>query len=60
MNDVIEYLVAKGADPKVVGRLGLTTVDLANGPRDGVYPFPSTIQLLESLGAVNNHLCQVC
>ena len=60
MNDVIRYLVSKGADPKVVGRLGLTTIDLANGPRDGVYPFPSTIALLDSLGAVNNHLCQVC
>ena len=57
MNDVILYLVEKGADPKVVGRLGLTTIDLANGPRDGVYPFPATIKLLESLGAKNSHVC---
>jgi ankyrin repeat protein len=60
MNDVIHYLVSKGADPTVVGRLGLTTIDLANGPRDGVYPFPSTILLLDGLGAVNNHICQTC
>jgi hypothetical protein len=46
--------------PKVIGRLGLSTIDLPNGPRDGVYPFPSTTQLLDSLGATNNHLCTTC
>ena len=30
MNDVILYLVSKGADPKILGRSGLSTIDLAN------------------------------
>ena len=60
MNDVILYLVGQGADPLIVGRSGLTTVDLANGPANGLTPFFDTIELLESLGAVNNHLCTFC
>ena len=60
MNDVIRYLVEQGADPLIVGRSGLTTVDLANGPANGLTPFFDTIELLESLGAVNNHLCTFC
>jgi hypothetical protein len=57
---LIEYLVSKGADVMVVSRRGETTVDMANGPRQRVNPFPSTIALLEGLGAVNNHNCQSC
>ena len=60
MNDVILYLVEQGADPLIVGRSGLTTVDLANGPANGLTPFFDTIELLEGLGAVNNHLCTFC
>jgi len=60
MNDVILYLVEKGADPLIVGRSGLTTVDLANGPANGLTPFKETIELLESMGAKNNHLCVFC
>lgn len=59
-NELIEYLVSKGADVMVVSRRGETTVDMANGPRQRVQPFPETIALLESLGAVNNHNCQSC
>ncbi|MBT8487875.1 MAG: ankyrin repeat domain-containing protein [Gemmatimonadetes bacterium] len=59
-NELIEYLVAQGADVMVVSRRGETTVDMANGPRQRVQPFPGTIALLESLGAVNNHNCQSC
>jgi hypothetical protein len=33
---------------------------MANGPRQRVQPFPETIALLESLGAVNNDNCQSC
>ena len=57
MNDVILYLLDKGADPLVVGRKGLTSVDLANGPVNGLSPYPATIQLLESLGAINHNFC---
>ncbi len=59
-NDLIKYLVSKGADPKAVSRTGQTTVDMANGPVQRVQPFPDTIKLLESLGAKNNHHCVSC
>ena len=59
-NELIEYLVSQGADVTFVSRRGQTTVDMANGPRQRVQPFPETIALLESLGAVNNHNCQSC
>jgi ankyrin repeat protein len=59
-NDLILYLVEQGADVTTVSRGGETTVDMANGPRQRVQPFPETIALLESLGAVNNHNCQSC
>ncbi len=59
-NELIRYLVSKGADVKAVSRSGQTTVDLANGPVQRVQPFPETIALLESLGAKNNHRCVSC
>ena len=59
-NELIRYLVSKGADVKAVARSGQTTVDMANGPVQRVQPFPETIALLESLGAKNNHRCVSC
>ncbi len=59
-NEMILYLVSKGADPKVVARNGRTTVDMANGPVQRVRPFPETIALLEKLGATNHHRCVSC
>jgi len=59
-DELIEYLVAHGADVMAVSRQGRTTVDMANGPVQRITPFPSTIALLESLGAVNNHNCVSC
>ena len=59
-NEMILYLVAKGADPKRVNRAGQTTVDMANGPVQRIEPFPETIKLLERLGAKNNHKCVSC
>jgi uncharacterized protein len=59
-NEMILYLVGKGADPTVVNRRGQTTVDMANGPVQRVEPFPDTIALLEKLGARNNHRCVSC
>ncbi len=59
-NEMIEYLVSKGADVMAVSRAGQTTVDMANGPVQRVPPFPETIALLESLGAKNNHNCMSC
>ena len=59
-NELILYLVSLGADVTLVGRSGQTTVDLANGPVQRIQPFPETIALLESLGAINNHNCVTC
>lgn len=59
-NELIEYLVSKGADPTAVARNGRTTADMANGPVQRVQPYPETIELLVSLGAVNNNRCVSC
>jgi ankyrin repeat protein len=59
-NELIRYLVSKGADVMALSRTGQTTVDMANGPVQRVQPFPETIALLESLGAKNNHRCVSC
>jgi ankyrin repeat protein len=59
-NEMIRYLVEKGADPKAVNREGQTTVDMANGPVQRTQPYPETIKLLEGLGARNNHKCVSC
>jgi ankyrin repeat protein len=59
-NDMILYLVSKGADVTAVGKNGETVVDLANGPRQRIQPFAETIALLEMLGARNSHKCVSC
>jgi len=59
-NQMITYLVNKGADVRAVSRRGQTTVDMANGPVQRLRPFPETIALLESLGAKNSHRCVSC
>jgi ankyrin repeat protein len=59
-DEMINFLVSKGADVKAVNRAGQTTVDMANGPVQRTQPFPETIALLEKLGAVNNHKCVSC
>lgn len=59
-NDMILYLVEHGADIMAVSRRGQTTVDMANGPVQRVSPFPATVALLESMGAINNHNCLTC
>jgi len=59
-NELILFLVERGADVMVVSRRGQTTVDMANGPVQRITPFPRTIALLEGLGAQNNHNCVGC
>jgi ankyrin repeat protein len=59
-NEMILYLISKGADPKIVNRAGQTTVDMANGPVQRISPFPETIKLLEGMGVKNNHKCVGC
>jgi ankyrin repeat protein len=59
-NELILFLVERGADVMVVSRRGQTTVDMANGPVQRITPFPETIALLEGLGAINNDNCVGC
>lgn len=59
-NELILYLVERGADVTAVARSGQTTVDMANGPVQRIQPFPETVALLERLGAKNNHRCVSC
>lgn len=59
-NELILYLVEKGADVTAVSRRGQTTADMANGPQQRISPFPETIALLEKLGSKNNHRCMSC
>ena len=72
-NDVIKYLVGKGANVKAraKGRLGGTqgaedvtegqgdtVADMANGPREKSLLHPETVKLLESLGSENSNDCR--
>lgn len=72
-NDVITYLVSKGANVKAraKGRLGGTqgaedvpegtgdtVADMANGPREKSLLHPHTVKLVENLGSENSHDCR--
>jgi ankyrin repeat protein len=59
-NEMILYLVSKGARVDLVGKNGLTVADMANGPRERIQPFPETVKLLVSLGAKNSNRCVSC
>jgi ankyrin repeat protein len=59
-NELIQYLVSKGADVTAVARSGQTTADMANGPVQRVSPIPATVALLEKLGSKNSHKCVSC
>jgi ankyrin repeat protein len=59
-NDMILYLISKGADVKAVARSGQTVLDMANSPVQRLSPIPETIKLLEKLGSKNSHKCVVC
>ena len=53
-NDLVEYLVEKGADVAAPSRLGQSPVDMARGGQGGFFlrtPYPETVELLRSLGS---------
>ena len=53
-HDVIEYLVAQGANVTATSVLGQTPADMARGGRAGYFErvaFPETVELLQSLGS---------
>jgi len=56
----IRFLVEHGAEVTLVSRRGQTTADMANSPVQRVPVHEEALALLESLGAENNHNCQVC
>jgi ankyrin repeat protein len=73
-NELIQFLVSKGADPKAranqyFGRgdgsaesvkvgTGDTVADMANGPRERNLVYPKTISLLVKLGSENSDYCR--
>jgi hypothetical protein len=57
-NELIKFLVSKGADVKAVGQDKNTVADMANGPNRYGMPRPDTVALLEQLGSANSHNCR--
>ena len=53
-NDLIEYLVSKGADVSAISLLGQSPADMARGGRAGFFErvaYPETVALLQSFGS---------
>jgi len=59
-DDMILFLVSKGAVVTRINRSGQTTIDLANGPVQRITPFLETVALAEKLGSKNSHQCKSC
>jgi len=57
-DDLIRFMVSKGADVTVVAKDKNTVVDMANGPFPHSLLHPETIALLEGLGAKNSNNCR--
>jgi ankyrin repeat protein len=57
-NELINFLVAKGAKTDVKTKTGDTIADMANGPIQHSIPHADTVSLLESLGSTNSHNCR--
>jgi ankyrin repeat protein len=59
-NEMILYLVSKGANVKAVNREGNNIADMANGPVQRIEPFPQTLALLEKMGVKHQNKCVSC
>lgn len=57
-NDMINYLVQKGAKPDARSKAGDSPADMANGPTRFGQPHPESVALLEKLGSRNSHNCR--
>jgi ankyrin repeat protein len=57
-NDMVNYLVSKGAKADVKTRAGDSAADMANGPTRFGQPHLETVALLEKLGSPNSHNCR--
>jgi len=57
-NDMINFLVSKGAKVTAKSKGGDSPADMANGPTRFGQPHPESVALLEKLGAPNTHNCR--
>ncbi len=57
-NEMVNFLVSRGAKVDVKTKAGDTVADMANGPTRFGLPHPETLALLEKLGSVNSHNCR--
>src|SRR5262249_6744259 len=57
-NEMINFLISKGARIDAVTKNGDTVADMANGPLVHALPHPDTVALLEKLGSKNNNNCR--
>ena len=57
-NDMVNYLVSKGAKVKAKSKAGDSVADMANGPTRFGQPHLETVALLEKLGSPNSHNCR--
>jgi ankyrin repeat protein len=57
-NELINFLMSKGAKIDAKTKAGDTVADMANGPIPHSIPHPETVALLEKLGSANSHNCR--
>jgi ankyrin repeat protein len=57
-NDMINFLVSKGAKVDAKSKGGDSPADMANGPTRFGQPHPESVALLEKLGSSNSHNCR--
>jgi ankyrin repeat protein len=57
-NDIVNYLVSKGAKVETKSKTGDSPADMANGPTRFGQPHLTTVTLLEKLGSPNSHNCR--
>jgi uncharacterized protein len=57
-NEMVNYLVSRGAKADAKSKQGDTVADMANGPTRFGQPHLDTVALLEKLGSANSHNCR--
>jgi ankyrin repeat protein len=57
-NELVQFLVDKGADVRAVANDKNTVADMANGPIEHSVLHPDTVALLEKLGSQNSNNCR--
>jgi ankyrin repeat protein len=57
-NEMVNFLVSKGAKVDAKSKAGDSVADMANGPTRFGIPRPETVALLEKLGSPNSHNCR--